>query len=220
LQWGVLEEGLHALQKMAAAAVAAVQDVINNTDDTTSVGEALFSIATELVNEFNGQVPATKAGLEKAKAEGIVAALVMQCTFGSTELVIGLNTRKVMVVLDLFDWEESGANELGEVKMSNVSAAQIKHSLDSWIPKGERRTFQDTMEALGAVIGGNKVGSWGKSNKRVSNRFSPEDKKALLNMTTSISQFCKSVKSGGKGRRKGSQFLCAASLQKRCQTNR
>jgi len=199
---GFLEEGWCTPQKMAAATAAAVQDVINNTDDRNLVGEALFSIATELVNEFNGQVPTTKAGLKKAKVEGIVGALMMQHTFGSTELVIGLNTRKVMVALTCSTGKKTGANELGEVKMSNISAAQIKHSLDSWIPKGERRTFQDTMEALGTVIGGNKVGFWGKLNKCISNRFSPKDKKALLDMATSISQFYKSVKSGGEARRK------------------
>ena len=54
------------------------------------------------------------------------------------------------------------------------------------------------MESLGALLGEKKMGFWGKLTSTVSEHFSPKDKKELLDMATSIVQFYKVTKSGGR----------------------
>jgi hypothetical protein len=129
-----------------------------------------------------------------------VAALLMQQVFGSTELVVGLHARKLVCALDMYDWEESGATTKEAIKMSKIPAERFKKSLATWLPKGERRAFQDTMEALGSVLGENRVGMFGKMQGIIIRHNATKNKKQMTDMVEKIIQFYKVTKSGGKRR--------------------
>ena len=189
---------------IAAASAADVQAAIDKVPCEFVVegcGAEIHAIATELVKDEyrNALIPHTMDELIDIQVEEGVAALLMQHCFGSTELVVGINTRKLVVALDMFDWEEckNGEDLKQDIKMNKVPAERVKKSLAMWLPMGEQRTVQATMESLAALWGANRCGFWGKFNGILNKHFSPKDKKALIEMATSVTQFYKVVKKGG-----------------------
>ena len=190
---------LMTVDQMAASNGDELQNAIGDGYTGTSIGDDLHSIATELA-KVGGVVPTDKAGLLEIGVDETVTRLLMQQVFGSTELVIGLHTRKLVCALDMFDWEESGVSCKKDVKLVKIPAGHVTRSLTTWIPKGDGRTFQETMEGLGAAIGGNQIGFWGTLKSVINKHFSQKDKKELLEMATSIVQFYKATRSGGRRR--------------------
>ena len=195
-----MDEDLVKAQDISGATVERLQTVINTVDNENihSAG-AIHNIAKNLsTDEHQGYVPTEKKLLEGIGLSESLASMVMQQVFGSTELVVGLDTRKLFVAVDMVDWEETGAEDKTAVKMAKVSAAMVKNSLIKWLPKGDLEKFQNTIEPLAAALGANEGCFWGKLNATLNTHFSVKDKKQLLNMANSVHQFCKATKSGGK----------------------
>lgn len=190
--------------QVAAKSGDEVQEIVaavNDDECLTGVGDHLTQIATHLMDEKYGEyVPTNKKDLILVGVDETVASMMMQHVFGSTDIVVGLHTRKLVVALDMFDWEESKVTQKKDVKMAKITAASVKRSLDTWLPLGDRRNFQDTMETLGAQLGDNEVGFWGKLTNTLNKHFSAKDKKSLLDMCNSVLQFYKVTRGGGRKR--------------------
>ena len=184
---------------MSQKSQAEVQTCIDTVDPAiTGCAATILKVATELAKpEYNGQIPTTKAGLIGATISESVATKLMQDVFASTELVVSFHARKIVVALDLHDWEESTKNKQ-EFKMKMLSAERARKSLLKWIPKGQRRHFQETMDALGDTLGVGEKGFWGKFTDTLNRHFNTKDKKALTEMAESIVQFYRAIKRGGR----------------------
>ena len=185
--------------EITAKTVPDVQAVINETDtDCVEAAAIIHGAAVKLLQApFEGVVPQNKEDLMKLDLDDTVASRIMQNVFGDTDLIVGLHTRKLVVALDMYDWEESGVKEKEEVKMAKIPVEHVKKSLLVWIPRGERRSLQDALESLGAAIGRNQSGFWGIYSKIAGSHFSTKEKKQLIDMAESICQFYKAVKGGG-----------------------
>lgn len=195
----MIEQDLYTPEQINSATAQALQDVIGAVDDRNLVAASIKSIAEELVKPAHaGRIPTTKEGLLGCNVDDSVASLLMQHVFGSTELLVGLDTRKLLVAVDLVDWEESGAKEKPEVKMAKITADRVRKSLATWLPKGDGRTFQDCIEDIGQVMGENSVGFWGKFTRLLNTNFSVKDKKELQDMAESVMAFYRATKSGGR----------------------
>jgi len=59
--------------------------------------------------------------------------------------------------------------------------------------------MQDLLKELAFAIGSHKQGIWGQC-VRMAKRYTPKDKKILMDAATDIARFYKAVKSGGKRR--------------------
>lgn len=158
----------------------------------------MHEIARKLIDAGGGVFPTTLEEIKAVGVEDTVARLLMQRVFGSTEIVIGLNIRKITCALDMFDWEETEAKNKRELKMVKVTAPSVRQSLMTWLPKGDWREFQDTVESLGEVLGANKAGYWGQLKAVANKHYSPNEKKKVLSMVEEIIRFFKAKKSGGR----------------------
>ena len=168
-------------------------------EETTNLANHIHSVATNLHTRDGGQpFPTTLVELLGYGVDEHVARSLMQHVYGATDIVIGLHTRKMVCALDLFDWEETGYEKKCNVKLKYVTASQVKKSIRTWIPKGQGKAFQDTMESLGAVLGRNEKGFWGGLTRVLNKRFSTKDKQALLKMVEDVICFYKATRSGGK----------------------
>ncbi|CAB9522413.1 hypothetical protein SEMRO_1299_G260710.1 [Seminavis robusta] len=183
-----------------------IQKVIKDYDDKNLVAATIKSISAKLLEpelKHEGKIPTNKKDLMTICSKN-VASLLMSHVFGSTELVVGLHARKILVALDMYDWEESGMTQKADVKMANIPASMVKKSLKTWLPKGESHDFFDMMDTLGSLFP-TKAGVWGKITKPINAHFSPKEKEMAIGMVTTISQSYKATKVGGRETRR-----CAA----------
>ena len=179
-----------------AATVEDIASVIENKE-ATSLAEKIHALGSGVMSSSE-PFPSTLATLKELGADDIVARRVMQHVFGSNELVISIHCRKIVCALDMFDWEETGADKKDTVKMVKVQAKAVRNSLVTWLPKGEGRQFQDALDSLGEALGTKRVGSWGKVTATVNKHYAPKQKKKLIGMLEDISRFYKATKSGGR----------------------
>ena len=191
------EADMISAEQISQKTVAEVQAVLNDVDAVGKVAKAIHDVSTNLsVEKFGGIVPCEASELKELKIDETVMGLLLNQVFGETELVIGLNARKLMVALDLFDWEESGAEERVDVKMALVPPNYVKSSLLTWIPQGEMRHFQELMEPLATAIGDHRSGFWGSLMKSLKKHFAPKEKDLLQKMAEKVSQFHKATRVG------------------------
>jgi len=179
-----------------------LETIIGNIDDDAK-GSAvtILNVCQELVKApYNGVVPSTADGLTAIGLTEEVSVPLMQRVFGCTGLHCGLHLRKLVVALDLIDWESAGVSSKLDIKMTKVPAAHVQRSLLTWTPQGERLVMFDTLEELAFVVGSSKKGFWG-SYEKLSKKHVAKDKTLLINMATDIHRFYKAVKGGGKGKR-------------------
>lgn len=183
-------------QEIGGSTREAVQLVINRIDaENTTAAESIIAVA-KCVEEAGGAIPSTHDGILEIPTMDSRVASQLMTIFGSTELAVGLHTRKLVVALDMFDWEETGVEHKTDVKMASVPAERVKKSLTTWMPFGERRASQEMLESVGNVIGSDRIGFYGKLKACIGKHFNPTDKKELLEMTDSIVQFYKTTKGG------------------------
>lgn len=130
-----------------------------------------------------------------------VASLVMCNAFASTELVVSLHARKILTALDMVDWEEAGVEKKSDVKMTKLPVEKVKRSLHTWIPRGEKARFHDTMDGVGSVLSARCQGDWGKIKVAIQTHACAKDKDAMLKMTERICQFYKATRSGGRSKK-------------------
>lgn len=177
-------------------------DIINDeteTDNGRMIARELESIAESLQEKHDGIVPNNKKDLLALfSTDDTTARLLLQQVFGSTELVIGLRARKICTALDMFDWEETGISQKTDLKMVKISAASIKRSLKTWMPKGTGSEFHDVIDTLGSFMAADRRGDWGKCCKHMSHHFSSKDKAILEDMYLSIMRFHKATKARKK----------------------
>ena len=127
-----------------------------------------------------------------------VVNTLMQDVFGATDLIIGLNIRKVVVAIDLIDWEELEVERRSDVKMKLLTDTHVKHSVLTWLPKGLGVDFQKAFEKVGEAIGNNKIGFQGKLNACINKHFKPAKKDKLTAMRDAILRYYKATKCGAK----------------------
>jgi hypothetical protein len=203
---GFIKNGWQSVQEMTDATAEEVKEVINDfaTDQDVSLklAKALLEIAAAIRDKHHGYVPQTKVGLKSIGLREPLISLLMQQAYASSELVITLNTRKTLVALDMVDWEEFGAESKSEILMGKVTPDKVKRSLQTWLPKGERVHFYDTMDSVGGLISARTAGDWGKINKIIASHFSNSEKEALIDMANTIFQFSKTTRASANSRGK------------------
>jgi hypothetical protein len=203
---GFMEKGWESAKVMSEASAEDVRMIIDDfecdQDRSLEVAKTLLAVATVIQDDHDGIVPQTKEGLKSIVEEPLLS-LLMQQVYASSELVISLHTRKILVALDMMDWEEFGAKMKSEVLMGKVSPEKVRKGLRTWLPKGEGVHFHDTMDSIGSLISARSKGDWGKIEKVIASHFSTKDKDALTNMTNAIHQFCKATR-GSRGKKKTS----------------
>ena len=187
------------VEEMASSTAEAIRDCTGTYCGSDDFGETLLQLAKDIIDE-GGNVPFSAEGLERIGVNEVVAKMLSQQVFGSTEVVIGHNTRKLVCALDLYDWEEHGAKHKQDIKISKIPANYVQRSIATWVAKGEGIAFQETMELLAEVIGSNRVGFWGQLKNVVNKHFSPMDKKKLLDMALNVIQFYKATR-GRRGKK-------------------
>lgn len=147
------------------------------------------------IEAAGGNVPTTFDELVDCGISDTVAHLLMQQVFGSTEIIIGLDTRKVVCALDLIDWEGlEGVTLRSEIKMNLVTSTHVDRSIHTWLPRGQSLEFQQAMESLGFIIGANKKGFWGRLQAVITKNFKGKDKIKVEAMVNDILRFYKVVK--------------------------
>ena len=175
-----------------------MEQIFRQIDEENLEYDTVYHVAGN-INSINGkQVPSTRDSLKAIGVEDGVAQLLMMHVFGSTELVISLNARKILTALDLFDWEETGAKSKMECKMVNVQAERARKSTMTWIPKGDAILFHDVMDSLGSLLGPDTRGVWGKVTEVIKKHFAFNDKKDLEEWALEIIRFYKVARSGGR----------------------
>ena len=179
---------------MAAISVEEVQQIIHGEDDSNEIGAEIHRLATEL-DALDGQVPTTKEQLKGLGLSDYIVALLLNHVFGSAELLIGMHARKILTALDMVDWEGmSGAKKKSDVKMTQISDSRVANSLMTWLPRGEKGLFHDTMTSIGNLISCQKKGDWGRIRTSVNKHFATKEKETLLAMLEKINQFYKSTR--------------------------
>ena len=141
-------------EKMSNSSAVELQGIISEAagDNHDGAGESIYTVATELLKDsYNGRVPTTKKDLLAVNVDPNVASLLMQDVFGLSELVVSIHARKIVIALDMIDWEETGATLKSLLKTQAISVYRVKESLSTWLPKGEALHFHDVMESLGTV---------------------------------------------------------------------
>ena len=95
--------------EMAGATEAVLEAAIKGDCDFDA--RTLASDLRDIAIALNGRpsFPTTLDELEDCGIDSVVARQLMQQVYGSTDIVIGLHTRKVVVALDLIDWEDLSA---------------------------------------------------------------------------------------------------------------
>ena len=175
--------------------------IIGDIDgDAQASAPTVLKMCKELVKDpYNGVIPSSPAALEAVGLHESVSTPLLQRVFGCTGLHCGLNLRKLVCAVDLYDWEAAGVLSKLDLKMTKVPAAHVQKSMLTWVPQGERLAMQDLLEELAFAIGSRKQGFWGQC-ERMAKRHTPKDKKILMDAATDIARFYKAVKSGGKAR--------------------
>lgn len=173
---------------------AIILGVDPNHDSTAA--EDIIAVSKELeTDKYNGQLPQDKKGLMDLGVDETVVDYMMQHIFGVTDLVVGLPIRKLVVAVDLHDWEETGAKCKDDVKMTSITADRVKKSLLTWLPRGDRREIQDSLDTLCVVVANNHVGMWGRL-KKVMKHFPKKEREELGDMINNIYNFCRLTKRG------------------------
>lgn len=194
-----LKQGLHDYITFSESTEEDIEELIHSVHDYNDTASTIHELATGLKTKTSpGYVPTNFDGWNALGLDQTICFLVMQQVFGSTGIVATLNSRKVLCALDMFDWEDSGAIDKVSIKMDKISPRHIVESLQTWLPRNQRRSLQDSMEAIGTAIGNQNVGFWGKMDQIIKSRFSSRDKKLVGDMVTSINQFYKATKVGGR----------------------
>jgi endonuclease III len=180
---------------------ATALDLMNYFKDDPSLGDeqanAIINICKNIVNNHGGTVPQDRATLKSYGVDDVTASLLLTQVFGATELIVGLHARKILIALDMVDWEFTG-EEKTKLKLSKLPAEKVKRSLFTWLPKGEASTFHDTMNSIGNLLCARTQGDWGRITKAINSHFSPKEKDVLMNMAETICQFYKATRNGGK----------------------
>jgi hypothetical protein len=195
-----MNKNLMMVNQMASATVEQLTDAIKGDhqfDLDISLSESLSEISKEL-HARDGEFPTTLDGFKDCGVDDNVAQQLMQDVFGSTEIVIGLNTRKTVVALDLIDWEALGIDRQSDVKTRDVTASHVKNSVKTWLPAGMGIDFQDAVESIGEVISLNKSGFWGKLTATINKHFKPSEKVKLMKMADDILRYAKATKCGAR----------------------
>ena len=196
-----IEKGFYRVEQISEATFTALEAAIkgdkNKFHAEEKVVEDLISISKTLYAQ--DPYPYTVEDFVRCGLDDSVARKLMQDVFGSTEIVIGLNIRKVVVAIDLIDWEGiNGVERRSEMKSKDVTPAYVKRSILTWLPAGTGMPFQDAVERIGAAIGKNTVGFWGKMQTVINKHFKPSEKEVLNSMADAILRYYKASKCGAR----------------------
>jgi len=143
-----------------------VQSIVTNWDSESDAAEIIVAACTKFVKApHNGIALSTFEGLKALKVCDDVIIHMVQHVFGCTDLCFGVACCKLVVAVDLFEWEEGGVAEKENVKMAKIPLANVKKSVLTWLPNGQRLVIQDTLEVLAIAIGRNRSGFWGQLQK-------------------------------------------------------
>ncbi len=195
----LIENDLAKVDQFAAADVAALENALK-VEEKMEFGD-LIPTMKEVANQLNslGHFPTDIDEFIACGVDQTLARRLCRDVFGSSQLVIGLNTRKVVVAIDLIDWEglgDGGFTRRSDVKPKDVKAQIVDGSVSTWIPPGLAGSFQDALESLGDIIGANARSFWGDLYGVIDKKFSQKDKTKVKDMTDAISRYYKAVKCG------------------------
>lgn len=204
---GFIETGWHSAHEFSGATqnevVKLFAEFEMHESITHGLADTLLEVANKICNDHAGLVPQSKEDLKSIGLKEPLVSLFMQHVYASSELVITLDTRKVVVALDMVDWEEFGAKTKSAVLMGKVNEGKVRRSLRTWLPKGDGVHFHDTMDSIGRLVSARTIGDWGKIEKIIASHFSTKDKEALIGMLQSIHQFSKVTRAKGGKKKRG-----------------
>ena len=194
----LLEKNLLRTENIVAATVEELNAAIKGDSqfDVGNIGEELLEMAQSL-NALE-YVPTREQEFKDCGIDSFVVHTLMQDVFGTTDLIIGLNIRKVVVAIDLIDWEALGVERRSDVKAKDLTAKHVKESVLTWLPKGLGLDFQKAVEKVGEAIGTNKIGFQGKLQACINKHFKPAEKDKLVAMRDAILRYYKATKCGAK----------------------
>lgn len=196
---GIIKDNLAELSALDEAEIQAYVDKGDKSNKSLALGIVTF--IDNLSSNGNGLVPMDKEALKALGVDDTVTSLLFSEVFGSPELVVGLHARKILVALDMVDWEFA-CTEKSKFKMSSLTVSMVKRSLMTWLPKGEVTLFHDTMDTVGNLLAARVKGDWGKVKMVIQSHFSPKDGQMLLAIAETISQLYKATRSGGRARKR------------------
>ena len=181
---------LITIPTLAAATREQLIDYIpkNHGFDADAFADSILAVATSF-NASEEDFPTTLEGLLELDVDDYAAQTLMQQVFGSTDIVVGKHTRKFVCALDFFDWEGCGVKSKKEIRMKHVSARSVKASLETWLPRGQRMKFQDTVENLTGAIARSRQGFWGRLQGCINSHFSPKEKPQIKAIVIKILQY-------------------------------
>ena len=187
----LLEKNLLRTENIVAATVEELNAAIKGDSqfDVGNIGEELLEMAQSL-NALE-YVPTREQEFKDCGIDSFVVHTLMQD--------VGLNIRKVVVAIDLIDWEALGVERRSDVKVKDLTAKHVKQSVLTWLPKGLGLDFQKAVEKVGEAIGTNKIGFQGKLQACINKHFKPAKKDKLVAMRDAILRYYnKATKCGAK----------------------
>ena len=199
------DDNLILVDQMSSADVPVLAASLKGNDggkyDFMPLAGKLKALANAVAGLPGGVVPTDLQGLTGIGVDETVARLLMQQVFGSTEIFMGIDACKVVCALDMIDWEVLDDVEYrSDLKMNMFQGDHVKNSVQTWLPRGQGIELQQALEALGAAIGTNNGGFWGKQMAAIGQNFKGKDKKDLENVVTEILRFYKFAKCGVRKR--------------------
>lgn len=183
---------------MASANTTDMQTVINSKLDRgrsvdSSVVETLITFSRQVNNRPEGKIPDNPTALKELHLSDIEQAVLFQDVFGGSALVVGEDTRKIAVALNLFDWEEFVEKKV-DTQMGDITESDVRKSYQTWLPQKFHRTLHNVMQSFGEHLSRDAKGDYGRLIKAIDRHFAGGDKKVLKECITTITQFYKATK--------------------------
>jgi hypothetical protein len=198
----LLEEGLCTPEDYAAEGnLEAAKNIIPDIEAAVVPAvETIVAISKKLCADYDSKLPVTRSELLDIGIDEVVVSNMMRDVYGSSEIFASLSVRKVVVALDMVDWEDSGATTKLSVKMTDFKANKVKASLNTWLKRGERMAFLKAADSLGRALAeiSRENLFWGPFRRTLNKHFNAKEKKSLEDIVNKLNQFIKATKRGGK----------------------
>jgi len=172
-----------------------LRDLICHIDpENEGATGCIEDVSFDLMKKFTGILPSTNKELKDIRLTPAVRGILLLEAFASPELFVSMHMRKIVIALDMVDWEEHGAKKKSKVEMKTFPPELVKKSLRMWLQKGEGVKLHQLMVQLGTLLGQDKRGTWGKVKGCIDQSFALHEKEELFKMCNSITTFYKAKK--------------------------
>lgn len=140
-------------KSLAGASLDSIQEAIDIADNKNKMAGRLQELASHVITN-NGVVPSTKRGLKAMGIDDYVSTILLQeafCEF--TGPAISLSARKILVAIDMVDWEEF-APDKSDINMKHVTDELVQRSLMTWLPCEDQADFHTVIASISNLCSG------------------------------------------------------------------